>query len=77
MSHAGRSLLGVFARVIELSKQEMICMSIQETFRGIVHGSTIQLNQSPGVPDGMEVADDLDAFIAWSDQQRKQDRPGF
>ena len=30
-------------------------MSIQETFRGIVHGSTIQLNQLPGVPDGMEV----------------------
>jgi len=28
---------------------------MQETFRGIVHGSTIQLNQSPDVPVGMEV----------------------
>lgn len=73
-------------------------MSIQETFRGIVHGSIIQLNESPGVPDGMEVdvvikrleidatqrskkllslfgsckddAEDLDAYVAWSDQQR-------
>jgi hypothetical protein len=80
-------------------------MSIQETFRGVVHGSTIQLNQSPDVPDGMEVdvvirrpemnakersekllslfgsckddADDLDAYIALSDRQRKLDRPGL
>ena len=80
-------------------------MSIQETFRGVIHGSTIQLSQSPGVPDGMEVdvvikrpeldakersekllslfgsckddAADLDAYMAWSDQQRKQDRPGL
>jgi len=80
-------------------------MSIQETYRGIVHGSTIQLNQSPGVPDGMEVdvvikrpelnasertekllslfgsckddAEDLDAYMAWNDQQRKHDRNGL
>ena len=80
-------------------------MAIEETYRGIVHGSIIQLNQSPNVPDGMEVdvvikrpvldasertkkllslfggckddAEDLDEYMAWSDQQRKQDRHGI
>jgi predicted RNA-binding protein with RPS1 domain len=80
-------------------------MVIEETYRGIVHGSIIQLNQSIDIPDGMEVdvvikrpvldasertkkllslfgacKDDvaeLDQYMAWNDQQRKQDRPGI
>jgi hypothetical protein len=80
-------------------------MNLQETYRGIVHGSVIQLDQSLNVPDGMEVdviikrpalapnerskkllslfggckddSEDLDAYMAWSDKQRKKDRPGI
>jgi len=30
-------------------------MNSEETYRGIVHGSMIELQTSPGMPDGVEV----------------------
>lgn len=30
-------------------------MSTSETYRGVVHGSTVVLTQSPNLPDGVEV----------------------
>lgn len=79
-------------------------MNSSETYRGVVHGSIIELLRSPGVPDGMVVdvvikrteltpserqeqlkalfgsckgdAEDLDEFLKWNDEQRKQNRTG-
>ena len=30
-------------------------MTTQETYRGVVHGSMVELSQSPNIPNGIEV----------------------
>ena len=46
-------------------------MSTDETYRGVVHGSTIELHHSPGVPDGVEV-EVVIKRRKLTDEQRKQ-----
>lgn len=47
-------------------------MSVKEIYRGVIHGSTIQLKQSPDIPDGMEV----DVVIRWPEMESSDERSG-
>ena len=47
-------------------------MSSSETYRGIVHGSVIELQQSPNVPDGMEVEVVIKRAELTADQRQEQ-----
>jgi hypothetical protein len=47
-------------------------MSHQETYRGIVHGSSVELSPALNLPDGMEVDDVIKRVSLTSEQKRQR-----